>query len=386
VLAGDRVLWGERAGDALQVLSAPVAGGAPALFGSVPLAASEGFRLAAGGRRVAAVVREASDSSGPGRLYVAGPDGAFGLVAGDVREEPVEFRSVSFVQVTAHGVLTLEAAPVLHEGGRRRVTLPPGADPELLATAGELGVASAQGVLIVFDLRSGTEIRQVGLGRFDDETINGLSLSPEGDVAATVPVGDGSDVLLYSPVGDDGVRVLATGPQFDSVTAAGGRVAFVGGSADRDGVRVSVLSGEGAVVYRGPWVGEASALGFDGRNLAFRTGACGYAGVVGAWESRLPAGPCVRSEVAVDAQLEPRRILARVACINASGGDCRVSAEVRTRAGAMAGRASARVRRGGAKRVAIALNARGRRSAPERLRMTVRVTDADGRSRVVYDL
>ena len=164
-----------------------------------------------------------------------------------------------------------------------------------VATAGGLGLASAQGVLIVFDLRSGTEIRQIGLGRFDDETINGLSLSPEGDVAATVPVGDGSDVLLYSPFWDDAVRVLATGAQFDSVVTAGGRVAFVGGRADRDGVRVSVLSGDGAVVYRGPWVSEASALGFDGRGLAFRTGGCGYAGVVGAWESRLRRGlACAR--------------------------------------------------------------------------------------------
>ena len=44
------------------------------------------------------------------------------------------------------------------------------------------------------------------------------------------------------------------------------------------------------------------------------------------------------------------------------------------------------MRRGGARRVAIVLNARGRRVAAERLRMTVRVTDPDGRSRVVYDL
>ena len=116
------------------------------------------------------------------------------------------------MQVTSRGVLTLEASPFLRDAGRTlEVTLPPDADPELIATAGGLGLVSAQGVLIVFDLRSGTEIRQVGLGRFDDETINGLALSPEGDVAATVPVGDGSDVLLYAPVSDDRVRVLATG-------------------------------------------------------------------------------------------------------------------------------------------------------------------------------
>ena len=316
---------------ALQVRSAPLAGGEPAVFGSVPLGSGDDYRLAADAGRVAAVVRDASDFSAPGRLYVAGADGVFGLAAGAVGQEPVEFRAVSFVQVTARGVLTLERSPFLRDGGRARaVTLPPGADPELVATAGGLGVAASQGVLIVFDLRSGTEIRQIGLGRFEDETLNGLSLSPEGDVAATVPAGDGSDVLLYSPSWDDRVRVLATGAQFEGVATAGGRVAFVGGSANRDGVRVSVLGGDGSVAYRGPWVGEASGLGFDGRALTFRTGGCGYAGIVGAWEARLPAGPCLRSEVAVDAQVERRRLVASVTCINASDDLCRVSAEVRT--------------------------------------------------------
>jgi hypothetical protein len=385
VLDGDRVLWGERGDGALRVLSAPVAGGEGAQFGSVPLAAGEDFRLAAGDGRVAAVVRDALDFSAPGRLYVAGADGAFGLVAGDVGEEPVEFRAVSFVQVTPRGVLTLERSPFLRDGVvRRAVTLPPDADPELVATAGGLGVAAALGVLIVFDLRSGTEIRQIGLGRFEDETLNGLSISPTGDVAAAVPAGDGSDVLLYAPVGDDQVRVLATGAQFEGVVTSGGRVAFVGGTASRDGVRVSVLNGDGSVAWRGPWVRDATALAFDGRALAFRTGGCGYAGVVGAWEPRLPAGPCGRTEVAIDAELLPRRLVMTARCINAADGSCRVSAVVRTTGGAFAGRASSRVRRGGWRRVAIPLNGRGRRAAPDALRLMVRATDPDGRSRVVY--
>ena len=54
-------------------------------------------------------------SPAPGRLYVAGADGAFGLVADDVGDEPVEFRAVSFVQVTAPGVLTLERSPFLRD-------------------------------------------------------------------------------------------------------------------------------------------------------------------------------------------------------------------------------------------------------------------------------
>ena len=89
---------------------------------------------------MAAVVRDVRGFSALGRLYVAGLDGAFGLAAADIGEEPVEFRAVSFVQATAHGVLTLERAPFLRSGGvRRRVTLPPDADPELVATAGDAG-------------------------------------------------------------------------------------------------------------------------------------------------------------------------------------------------------------------------------------------------------
>jgi hypothetical protein len=377
VLSGERVFWGERSGGALQVLSAPVGGGEATPFGSVPLDGEAEHRLAAASGRVAAVVG--------GRLFVAGADGVFGLAARDIGAEPIEFRAVSFVQVTARGVLTLERVPFLRDGGgtRRAVTLPPEADPELIATAGGLGVVAAQGALIVFDLRSGTEIRQVALGRFEDETLNGLSLSPEGDVAATVPAGDGDDVLLYSPAWDDRVRVLATGTQFEGVATAGGRVAFVGGSPVRDGVRVSVLDGDGAVVWRGPWVSEATALAFDGRALAFRTGDCGLGGVIGGWEARLPAGACMRSDVTVGAEVRPRRVIARVACVNAPGDRCRVSAVVRTSGGSVVGRSRAFVRRGGAKRLRIALNARGRRAAPELLRLNVRVTDPDGRSRVI---
>jgi hypothetical protein len=205
-----------------------------------------------------------------------------------------------------------------------------------------------------------------------------------GDVAATVPAGDGSDVLLYSPAGDDRVQVLATGAQFEGVAAAGGRVAYVGGTATREGVRVSVLNGDGSVAWRGPWVSDATALAFDGRALAFRTGGCGYAGVVGAWEARLPAGPCTRSDAVVDAAVEPRRIVADVRCVNAGDDVCRVSAVARVAGGRVVGRASTRVRRGGARRLAIRLNARGRRVEPDRLRLTVSVTDPDGRSRVVY--
>ena len=114
------------------------------------------------------------------------------------------------MQVTEAGILTLESAPRLRDrtGRVSEVALPPYGDPELIAAARRLGVApTGEGTLVVFDLLTGTEVRQIGLGRFDPGTLNGLAVSASGEVAATVPVGDGSDVVLWAPAGSrDGCR------------------------------------------------------------------------------------------------------------------------------------------------------------------------------------
>ena len=124
------------------------------------------------------------------------------------------FAVVDPVQVSDLGVVTLEDGGVwLRRDGRRvEIALPPGANPELVAVAGTLGVAPVpEGALVVFDLRSGVEVRQVSLGEYDPVNLDGLALSPAGDVAATVPAGDGTGVLVWAPAGASGVRVLARG-------------------------------------------------------------------------------------------------------------------------------------------------------------------------------
>ena len=173
------------------------------------------------------------------------------------------------VQVSDLGVVTLEDGGVwLRRGGRRvEIALPPGANPELVAVAGTVGVAPVpEGALVVFDLRSGVELRQVSLGEYDPVNLDGLAVSPAGDVAATVPAGDGTGVLVWAPAGASGVQVLARGAsRLGRVAVAGGRVAYVTGAKLREGVRAVVVDPAGPrEVLRGPPVYDVTSLSFDG--------------------------------------------------------------------------------------------------------------------------
>ena len=216
------------------------------------------------------------------------------------------------MQVSDLGLVTLENGGVwLRQGGRRvEVALPPGADPELVAVAGRLGVAPVpEGALIVFDLRSGVEVRQVSLGAYDPVNLDGLALSPTGDVAATVPAGDGTGVLVWAPAGASSVRALARGAsRLGRVAVAGGRVAYVTGAGLSEGVRPMVVDPPTRrEVLRGPPVYDVTSLSFDGAWLGFSTPSCLY--VASASALRLPAGPCARTEVAA----EPRAAAAACA-------------------------------------------------------------------------
>ena len=391
-LFGDRVLWGSRSGDVFSVVSAPVAGGPAVPFGSVPIGPRDAVELAATPGQVAVQLRDSLSTSARGRLFAAGADGVFGALASNVGAEPISERAEP-MQVTAAGVLTLESVPRLRDGtGVSEVALPPYGDPELIAAAGTVAVApTGEGTLVVFDLLTGTEQRQIALGRFDPATLNGLAISPSGDVAATVPVGDGSDVVLFAPADAVRVRVLATGAEFSRVAVAGGRVAYIGAVPGRDGVRVTVLdASSGRVVWRGPAASDIGGLGFDGRALAFHTPSCGYAGVLGTSQAVLPPGPCVRTEIAVSTTIpavRSNRLRVRIGCINAPLGRCRVTATLRTRGGKLAGRVGGRVAVADTRVLAIPLRPVGRRVALRddgaRLVLTVVVTDPDGRSRVV---
>lgn len=300
VPAGERVLWA----DGARVVAAPAGGGDAVALGRLPAGRGESVTLAAAGDVVAAVVRDPRSLAGDGRLFVAGADGAFRELAGDVGGPPPT-PWVPALAVTAAGVLTLESgtsgvAALLREGPEpaEEVALPPGADPAIVAAAGELGVAPApDGTLVVFQLGTGTEQRQISLGRYEP-ALSGLAISPEGDVAATVPAGDGDDVLLWAPRGASRVRAIRTGREYSSVATAGGRVAFVGADGLSDGVRVTVVDPTTRrTLFRGPPAFDVGGLGFDGRVVAFRASDCAVVGT--GMRRTLPPGPCVRTEVAV---------------------------------------------------------------------------------------
>jgi hypothetical protein len=386
VLLGDRVLWAVPGPGVASVVGAPVAGGPATPFGSVPAAAGDTVDLRAGTTSVAALVRDPSAVAG--RLFSAAGDGVFTPLATDVGDGPVT-PYVPGVQVTDAGVITLESGvgAFLRTGPglAQEVALPPGADPEIVATGGALGVApTAEGILVIFDLHTDTEVRQISLDRFDAATVNGIAISPSGDVALTVPIGDGSDVLLWAPAGASRVRELRRGQEYSTVATAGGQVAWIGGDGLRDGTRVTVIdAATRRTVFRGPPASDLANLSFDGRNVAFATTFCSLAGPASPASSRLtlPAGACLRSDVAVNEEspsVRGNRYRVRVACINAPTSRCRVHARVSARSGKLAGRVETQLPRGGSRILEIPIHARGG------LRLTVRVIDPDGRTRTVY--
>jgi hypothetical protein len=148
----------------------------------------------------------------------------------------------------------------------------------------------------------------------------------------------------------------------ETVTTAGGRVAYVGSNRLDAGVRVTVLDGaSGARLFRGPVSEVADRLSFDRTHLAYATSGCTLLATVPASSVRvLPPGPCVRTEATV-ARLEGLR--ASVTCLSAPAASCRVRAAGKTM----------RVPPG---RTRFFRLPRG---------VTVRVVDPDGRTRTVYD-
>ncbi len=360
-------MWGTGE-DALHVVSAPVGGGEALPVGDAPA----GSELAAAANGVAAL-------DGSGRLFAASLTGPFRPFGGRAIGEPPIDTWIPALQVTSAGVLTLEDGAVMLRGpdGRiREVAVPPGADPSRVAATGNLGVApTPEGALTIFDLRTDIERGQVSLGRFDPNTITGLAISPEGDVAATVPVGDGDDVLLWAPAGASRVRELARGHEYSRVAVAGGRVAFVSADGLREGLRAFVIDARTRrVVFRGPPAFDVSSLGFDGRNIAFALPGCLIAGPAVSRRT-IPEGPCSRTDVAVDSvEMREGRVRVRVACINAPSRNCQLTARVRTRSGRVAGRLIVRVPVGSARVRSIRLNRHGR-ARGVRLQLTVRVAE-----------
>ncbi len=397
VLLDGRVLWAERGAGAARVLSAPAGGGAASVFAAVPSVARDSVELSAGTRTLAVLVRDPRTLAARGRLWTGGVAGGLTAVASNVGGAPIN-PYVPGLQVSDAGLVTLEGGvgAFLRDGGggpAREIALPPGADPEIVGVGGPFGVApSSEGVVVVFDLHTDTEVREISLGRFDPTTVNGVAISPAGDVALTVPIGDGGDVLLWAPAGASHVRELRRGREYSTVATAGGRVAWIGGDGLREGTRVTVIdAATRRTVFRGPPSFSVRSLSFDGRNVAFATASCALVGPAARSASRrtLPTGGgCLRSDAAVNPSsptILGDRYRVRVACINAPGTRCRVSARLTTRDGRSAGQLVARVPRGGARTLSIPLNARGRAERDDRLRLRVTLRDPDGRTGTVYD-
>ena len=140
-----------------------------------------------------------------------------------------------------------------------------------------------------------------------------------------MPVGDGSDVLLWAPAGASHVRELRRGREYSTVATAGGRVAWIGGDGLREGTRVTVIDARFAP-HRLPRAAEqrrCALSSFDGRAVAFATASCALAGPA---RGAPPRGARSRGRLpALDAAVDPTptirgdRYRVQVACINAPG-------------------------------------------------------------------
>jgi hypothetical protein len=311
-LQDGRVPWGE----ARRVVASPVWAGPVVSLGDVPAAGAD---VVAGSGSV--VVRSGVS------LFASRGGAGFTRVLPDAGAPPL-FPIVPPVQPTDAGLAVLEDDRVyLRRDGRRfEVALPPGADPGHVAFAGRLGVAPVpEGALIVFSALDGIEQRLISLGAFDGFNVSGLAISPAGDVAATVPVGDGTSALVWSAAGSERVRVLARGERFGRVAVADGRIAYVGDAGLREGVRVIVVDGaSGRELFRGPPSADVSSLAYDGSAAAWSSESCRFVG----WASRfrVPEGPCLRTVIAT-ARVSGGTA---VTCINAPTRRCHVRAGGRT--------------------------------------------------------
>jgi hypothetical protein len=372
VVAGDRVLWGERGRSEFRLRSVPLAGGRPVTVFRRPVEGEDPGWLA-----LDASASRAAFAVEPGPALAGPPGGPFA---------PVADRALR-VDVAGDAVVTAEANRVVaHRPGLPAAPLAPpaGARP---------GGFVAEGRLIAFSLRPrGVVVTELGTGAERYRVPTGAAafdLQADGKLATFT----GTAVAWASPA-EPRLHRIRVGRRVDDVRMAANRlvVRVRGPQVPTGGTGVSVdhlrrvgLRGRSARVT--PRTVSLRGFDYDGRALAWSANGCILVSDLrGPPPAAVPPGPCFRAEVIAEEltppPLTPRRrtIEPALTCVSAPGGRCR--GEVRLVIGdAIVARSPYRLAAGrrGSVRLSVPMRWLRRLERPTTARIEARTRDPRGR-------
>jgi hypothetical protein len=381
VLAGDRVLWGERGRSEFRLRSVPLAGGRPVTVFRRPLEGEDPGWLA-----LDASASRAAFALDPGSAFAGRPGGPFAKLA----------ERALTVDVAADAVVTADANRVLvHRPGLPVAPLAPPAETGLGVAEGD-SVAYLMGreeedprgdEVVVTDLVSGAERYRVAPGI----RLGGLDLQADGKLAA---LSNNHDWVAWASPAAPRLHRMRIGRRVDDVRMAANRLVVrargpqvpTGGTGvSADHLRLVDLRGRSARVT--PRTVSLRGIDYDGRALAWSANGCILASDLRAPPPvAVPPGPCFRAEVIVEdvdaPRLSPRRrtIQASLTCVSAPGGRCR--GEVRLLVGAArAARSPYRLDAGrrGSVRLTVPASWLRRLRRPTETRIEARTRDPQGR-------
>jgi hypothetical protein len=397
VLTRQLVVWGNERGNAIRLRAAPASGGAVSPVPGVQADGPVGGWDLAGQDDILAI--HAFVETGRGRNVLFGGPLTEPL---QVLADPVATLFVAQPRrlfATGSGVLTVEGAgshPVLRDlaGNRIPVRLPAGAQRRLLVVEGAIAAVpvtvGGERAIVVFDPITGQEQRRVPVQHQDEDPL-ALGVSPGGSIAY---VGDA--MVYWAPEGSTRFgRIVAQAAlitpvvqdfaiAFAEVTPAGLERPVVIEAPQQ----VQDEPARARYVFRGPPTEHVRTLDFDARTVAWSTTHCQLMAPVGSTTTtRLPPGPCVRSEVSFtsfggEAPSAKRPWLRLgLTCVTSADGVCDVT--VRAFLGRRLARARFHVAEGSRRHVVrIGLSPRSVRRAakrPELIAFTATVRDPDGR-------
>jgi hypothetical protein len=331
VIAGDRVLWLQHTrDDRLRVMERAA--------GEVVAMPDPKDHL---GAYFAASPELVAVRLGSGELWVAETGQPLRRLATDLGLAPFATPTLS-IAVSGRDIVTTEresvesvATRVFHRtlaGERREIPMPDDFDIRTVDVAGDLLVAHADGQVVVLNWRTGERLRALPL----PEPPYALAVAADGTVAYA-----GADLIGYAAPGAAGFGYFAAGPA-DQLSIAGGRVAYAEANARRE--RVAVVEPpqelgqdvfdlpEPRVLFRGPPTEFVRSLSFNGDRVGWSTDTCRLvADVAGPSASRVPAGPCLRSEAAwtlFSPPLDRGRLRIGFGCITSARARCVVELAV----------------------------------------------------------